>query len=121
MTEIGENLSPELGNPIVLTPSAGKRIAEIIAREPAGTVLRIGVAGGGCSGFQYEYNLVQEEAAADDLVLQEAGGTVLIDELSQGFMGGSKIDFVDDLIGQAFKIDNPNVVASCGCGTSFAI
>lgn len=106
---------------VTLTDRAAKRVARIISKEAAGTVLRISVAGGGCSGFQYEYNLVQESPKDDDLVLQKGEATVLIDQLSLEFMGGSEIDFVDDLIGQAFQIRNPNAVASCGCGTSFAV
>ena len=106
---------------VVLTDRAAKRVARILAKEPEGTVLRISVAGGGCSGFQYEYNLVQESPADDDVVLSGNGATVLIDSLSLEFMGGAEIDYVDDLIGQSFQIRNPNAVASCGCGTSFAV
>ena len=83
--------------------------------------LRVAVSGGGCSGFQYEYKLVQEVATPDDLVLAKDNATVLIDSLSLEFMGGAEIDYVDDLIGQSFEIRNPNAVAGCGCGTSFAI
>ena len=108
-------------NDVSLTDRAARRIGRILAKEPQGTVLRISVAGGGCSGFQYEYNLVQETPANDDLVLQKDAATVLIDAMSLEFMGGSEIDFADDLIGQSFQIKNPNVVASCGCGTSFAV
>lgn len=108
-------------NEVVLTDRAAKRISKILAKEPEGTVLRISIAGGGCSGFQYEYNLVQEQPAADDTVLKKNDATVLIDTLSLEFMGGSEIDFVDDLIGQSFQINNPNAVASCGCGTSFSV
>ncbi|MGV3575578.1 MAG: HesB/IscA family protein [Devosia sp.] len=106
---------------VTLSDRAAKRVSRILSKEPTGTVLRISVAGGGCSGFQYEYNLVQETANEDDLVLQKGDATVLIDSLSLEFMGGSEIDFTDDLIGQAFQIKNPNAVASCGCGTSFAV
>lgn len=106
---------------VILTERAARRIAQISAKEPDGTVLRIAVSGGGCSGFQYEYNLVQEQPGEDDLVLQRGDATVLIDSMSLEFMGGSEIDFVDDLIGQSFQIKNPNAVASCGCGTSFSI
>jgi iron-sulfur cluster assembly accessory protein len=106
---------------VVLTDRAAKRVARILAKEPEGTVLRISVAGGGCSGFQYEYNLVQETPNEDDVVLARNGATVLIDSLSLEFMGGAEIDYVDDLIGQSFQIRNPNAVASCGCGTSFAV
>jgi iron-sulfur cluster assembly accessory protein len=106
---------------IALTESAARRITEILKKQPAGTVLRIAVAGGGCSGFQYEYNLVTEKPASDDLVLEKDGATVLIDPMSVEFMGGSEIDFSDDLVGRAFSINNPNAVASCGCGTSFSV
>ena len=108
-------------NPVVLTERAARRIGRILEKQGPGTVLRIAVAGGGCSGFQYEYNLVKETPAADDLVLSKDNATVLIDPLSLEFMGGAEIDFVDDLIGQSFQIRNPNAVAACGCGTSFAV
>lgn len=106
---------------VVLTERAAKRIAKILAKEPEGSVLRISVSGGGCSGFQYKYDLVQETAQAEDVVLNAQGATVLIDALSLEFMGGAEVDFVDDLVGQSFQINNPNAVASCGCGTSFAV
>jgi iron-sulfur cluster assembly accessory protein len=108
-------------NGIVLTDRAANKVGRILAKQPAGTVLRIAVSGGGCSGFQYEYNLVQESPTDDDLVLQSGDATVLIDSMSQEFMVGAEIDYVDDLIGQSFEIRNPNAVASCGCGTSFAL
>ena len=106
---------------VVLTPSAAKRVAAILSQEPDGTILRISVAGGGCSGFQYEYNLVPDDSSDDDLVLEGSGAKVAIDSMSLEFMGGSEIDFVDDLMGQSFQIKNPNAVASCGCGTSFSV
>ncbi len=107
--------------PVILTERAAKRIARILANDAGSTALRISVAGGGCSGFQYEYNLVNETPTEDDLVLERGDARVFIDSLSLEFMGGAEIDFVDDLIGQAFKINNPNAVASCGCGTSFSV
>lgn len=106
---------------VTLSDSAARRIAKILAAESAGTALRVSVEGGGCSGFQYRYDLVQEEPAADDVVLSRDGAKVLIDAVSLDYMGGSEIDFVDDLIGQSFQIKNPHAVASCGCGTSFSI
>jgi len=106
---------------VTLSDRAAKRVARILAKEAPGTVLRVAVSGGGCSGFQYEYNLVQETPGDDDFVLQKGDATVLIDSLSLEFMGGAEIDFVDDLVGQSFQIRNPNAVASCGCGTSFAV
>jgi iron-sulfur cluster assembly accessory protein len=106
---------------VVLTDRAAKRIGRILGKQPQGTVLRIAVSGGGCSGFQYEYKLTQEAPANDDLVLARDNATVLIDSLSLEFLGGAEIDYVDDLIGQSFQIKNPNAVAGCGCGTSFAV
>ena len=104
-----------------LSDSAVRRIAKILAAEPAGTALRVSVEGGGCSGFQYRYDLVRDPPAPDDAVLGRDGATVLIDSISLDYMGGSEIDFVDDLIGQSFQIKNPHAVASCGCGTSFSV
>jgi len=106
---------------VVLTDRATKRIARILSAEPAGTSLRVSVEGGGCSGFQYRYDLVAEEPAADDIVLARDGAKVLIDPISLEYMSGSEIDFVDDLIGQSFQIKNPHATAGCGCGTSFSI
>jgi len=104
-----------------LTDRAAARIARIVSGEPEGTVLRISVEGGGCSGFQYKFDLVRETPADDDLVIRRDKATVLVDAMSAQFMQGSEIDFVDGLIGQSFQIRNPNAVASCGCGTSFAV
>jgi len=105
---------------VIVSERAAKRVAEIVAGEPPNTMLRVSVEGGGCSGFQYKFDLVQERAD-DDLVIERAGAVVLIDSISLGFLGGSEIDFVDDLIGASFQIKNPNAVAACGCGTSFSI
>ena len=106
--------------PVKLTESAAKRILEIVADEPENKLLRIAVEGGGCSGFQYKFDLVPS-AADDDTVLERSGARVLIDPVSLGFLGGCEIDFIDDLMGSQFRISNPNATASCGCGTSFAI
>lgn len=105
---------------VTLTERAAIRVAEIVAADPTLPMLRVSVDGGGCSGFQYRFDLVAEKAA-DDLVLERAGATVLVDPVSVGYMQGAEIDFVDDLIGAAFKIKNPIATASCGCGTSFSI
>ncbi len=104
-----------------LSDRAVRRIARILGAEPPGASLRVSVDGGGCSGFQYRYDLVQDEPAADDTVLARDGARVLIDSVSLQYMGGSEIDFVDDLMGQSFQIRNPLAVAACGCGTSFSI
>jgi len=105
---------------ITVSDRAAKRIAEIIATEGGGAMLRVSVEGGGCSGFQYKFDLVQAREA-DDLAIEKGGVTVLIDAVSQIYMDGSEIDFADELIGAAFKVNNPNATASCGCGTSFSI
>ncbi|MFV0368269.1 MAG: iron-sulfur cluster insertion protein ErpA [Hyphomicrobiaceae bacterium] len=105
---------------VALSESAARRIAEIVADEPSAKVLRISVEGGGCSGFQYKFDLI-DNASEEDLILERAGAMVAIDPVSLQFLGGSEIDFVDDLMGAQFKINNPNATASCGCGTSFSI
>lgn len=105
---------------VSVTERAARRIAEIMAGEPSARALRVSVEGGGCSGFQYKFDLVADREA-DDLVIERDGAVVVIDEMSVGYMEGSEIDFVDELIGASFKIQNPNAVAACGCGTSFSI
>ncbi|MEM7619328.1 MAG: iron-sulfur cluster insertion protein ErpA [Pseudomonadota bacterium] len=105
---------------VILTASAAKRINEIVAGEAENKMLRVRVEGGGCSGFQYSFDLVKG-TEDDDLVLERDGAKVLIDQLSLEFMVGAEIDFVDDLIGASFKIRNPNAVSSCGCGVSFTV
>lgn len=105
---------------VSVTERAARRIAEIMAGEPNARALRVSVEGGGCSGFQYKFDLVPGQEA-DDLVIERDGAVVVIDEMSVGYMEGSEIDFVDELIGASFKIQNPNATAACGCGTSFSI
>ena len=105
---------------VSLSERAARRIGEILKGEPDGAMLRVSVEGGGCSGFQYRFN-IDRAKAADDLVLAREGAVVLIDPVSVNYMAGSEIDFVDDLIGQSFKVKNPLATASCGCGTSFSI
>lgn len=105
---------------VTVTERAAQRIAEIAKAEPANPMLRISVEGGGCSGFQYKFDLVGA-SEPDDVVIERDGARVLIDTTSLGYLGGSQIDFVDDLMGASFRIRNPNATASCGCGTSFSI
>ena len=107
-------------NSVEISDAAAKRILSVLAKEPDKTALRVSVEGGGCSGFSYKIDLTDSQND-DDKVFEKNGATVFIDELSLVYMGGSVIDFVDDLIGQSFQIKNPNAVASCGCGTSFSI
>jgi iron-sulfur cluster assembly accessory protein len=106
--------------PVTVTERAAQRIAQIVAGEAAAHALRVSVEGGGCSGFQYKFDLVGAPAA-DDVVLSRAGATVVIDQVSLPYLAGSEIDFVDDLIGSSFRITNPKATASCGCGTSFSL
>lgn len=113
-------MTETLEHPVTVSDSAAKRIAKIMTNEPAGTDLRVSVEGGGCSGLQYKYDLVRDRED-DDLVIEKNGIAVLIDSVSLQYMSGSEIDFVDDLIGQAFQINNPHATAGCGCGTSFTI
>jgi iron-sulfur cluster assembly accessory protein len=105
---------------VELTDKAARRIVEIMGGEAPGSILRVGVEGGGCSGFQYTYDVIQQ-SEPDDLLLQKSGATVVIDPVSLDFLRGCQIDFVDDLMGRAFKISNPAATGSCGCGASFAV
>ena len=106
--------------PVTLSDRAARRIAQILKAEPQPTALRLAVTGGGCSGFQYNFAL--DDAQLDeDTVVEKDGAKVLIDPVSLDFLAGSEIDFADELIGQAFKVNNPNATASCGCGTSFTV
>jgi iron-sulfur cluster assembly accessory protein len=105
---------------ITVSARAARRIGEILKAEPEGTMLRVSVEGGGCSGFQYKFDM-ERARGDDDMLIARDGATVLIDSVSQQYMDGSEIDFVEDLIGAAFKVKNPNATASCGCGTSFAL
>jgi iron-sulfur cluster assembly accessory protein len=105
---------------VTISERAARRIGQILKGEPTGAMLRVSVEGGGCSGFQYKFD-VDRSKTDDDVVIDRDGAVVLIDSVSLQYMQGSQIDFVDDLIGASFKIANPNATASCGCGTSFTI
>lgn len=106
-----------------VTDAAMERIAHLIATEdnPAESVFRISVLGGGCSGFQYHFDLEDKPLAADDKVIERNGARVVVDETSLGIIAGSELDYVTGLVGAAFEIKNPNATASCGCGNSFSI
>ena len=108
------------GSEITITERAAERLVELAAGDPAHPVLRIIVEGGGCSGFQYKMDLVAAPEA-DDVIVEKDGARVAIDTVSIPFMAGSEIDFVDDLIGSSFRVNNPQATAACGCGTSFSI
>ena len=106
---------------ITVTDAAMKRVAKILSGEADKDALRISVAGGGCSGFSYQYDLIADDRTDEDIVIEGDGAVVLIDPISLQYMAGSEVDFVNDLVGQSFQIRNPNAVASCGCGTSFSV
>ncbi|MEL7015705.1 MAG: iron-sulfur cluster insertion protein ErpA [Pseudomonadota bacterium] len=105
---------------VTVSDRAAKRIAAILEKEAMGAMLRVGVAGGGCSGFQYTFDIVKDRQG-DDLAIEKNGITVLIDQMSLEFMDGAEVDFADEIIGAAFRINNPNATANCGCGTSFSV
>jgi iron-sulfur cluster assembly accessory protein len=104
---------------LTISASAARQLTKVLAQEP-GAALRISVKGGGCSGFSYAFE-VDKGRAEDDIVVARDGATVVVDPVSLEMMKGSELDFVDDLMGRAFKVKNPNAVASCGCGVSFSI
>ena len=106
--------------PVTVSASAAKRIAYLMGQETGDVKLRVSVQGGGCSGFQYGFDF-ESQINDDDLVLERDGAVVLIDEISLEFLSGAEIDYVDDLMAAAFRINNPNATASCGCGTSFSV
>jgi len=105
---------------VTVTERAARRIAKILDAEKAPAVLRVSVEGGGCSGFQYKFN-IESKVEPDDLVIEREGAKIVVDPVSLQYMAGSAIDFVDDLIGASFKVENPQATASCGCGTSFSL
>jgi iron-sulfur cluster assembly accessory protein len=113
-------MTVETALPVTVSARAARRIAEILKAEPAPVMLRLAVTGGGCSGFSYNFAL-DEMRMDDDLVVERDGAVVLIDPVSLDFLKGAEIDFSDDLIGAAFKVNNPNAQSSCGCGTSFSV
>ena len=106
---------------VEVTEAAAKRIARLIEEEgQPELMLRVSVSGGGCSGFQYGFSF-DDTLGADDRTVERDGVTVVIDEVSLGLLAGSRIDFVEDLIGASFQITNPQATSSCGCGASFSI
>ena len=105
---------------ITLTDRAASELQELInSQEKPGAALRVWVAGGGCSGLQYGMALDDSAPEADDQVFDDKGVKIFVDPLSLGYMEGASVDYVDDVLGGGFKIENPNAVSSCGCGSSF--
>jgi iron-sulfur cluster insertion protein len=106
---------------VVLTESAARRIAVLKEQERVENAsLRIAVSGGGCSGFQYGFTF-DDQRNEDDFVFERDGVSVVVDEVSLDLLNGAEVDFVEDLMGAAFQIRNPNAASSCGCGNSFSI
>ncbi|MGI4945662.1 MAG: iron-sulfur cluster insertion protein ErpA [Janthinobacterium lividum] len=99
---------------------AAERVAEIVAAQGKPAALRVAVLAGGCSGFQYKFEL-DEAAQPDDLVLEQGGARILIDSASLDLLGGSQLDYTDALMGAHFTVKNPNATSACGCGTSFSL
>ena len=108
-------------NALSITESAANRVTQLISSDGnAGSMLRITVSAGGCSGFSYGFDL-DDNQTDEDKVFEFHGVKVVVDEMSLEILGDSEIDFVDDLIGAAFKLNIPNATSSCGCGLSFSI
>ena len=107
-------------SPITLTDAAAARLAALSAVEGHPVMLRVAVDGGGCSGFQYRFDLVQD-AQPDDLRIERDGQAAVVDDISVALLKGSEIIFVDELAGAEFRVRNPNAKSSCGCGVSFSI
>ena len=105
---------------LTLTPAAAKRIAWIAEKQTKPAILRLSVEGGGCSGFQYKFDLA-EAPEGDDMVSETDGVKLVVDPISLDLVGGSVVDFVESLGGAAFRVENPNAAAGCGCGSSFGI
>jgi iron-sulfur cluster assembly accessory protein len=105
---------------ITMTERAAQRVGAILRKEADGSTLRVSVNGGGCSGFSYAFDIAAA-ADSDDILIVRDGVTILIDSTSVEYMKGATIDFVDDLMGQSFRINNPMATSGCGCGTSFSL
>ena len=105
---------------MTLTPAAAKRIAWIAEKQTKPAILRLSVEGGGCSGFQYKFDLA-DEPEGDDIISETDGVKLVVDPMSLDLVGGSIVDFVESLGGAAFRVENPKAAAGCGCGSSFGI
>jgi iron-sulfur cluster assembly accessory protein len=105
---------------LTLSPTAAARVSAIAGKQGKEPLLRLAVEGGGCSGFQYTFALA-DEPDADDTVFEEGGARLLVDPVSLELVAGSTVDYVESLGGAAFKVENPNATAGCGCGSSFSV
>ena len=106
---------------ITITTSAAKKIKTIIDAEDPSLKLRVFVQGGGCTGFQYGFSIEEQPPAEDDFTFEKDGVSVVIDSMSMQYMTEAEIDYTESLMGSNFTIRNPNVTATCGCGSSFAV
>ena len=109
-----------MADALTLTPSAAKRVAWIAERQAKPAILRLSVEGGGCSGFQYKFDLT-DAPETDDTVSETDGVRLVVDPVSLDLISGSTVDFVESLGGAAFKVVNPQAASGCGCGSSFGI
>jgi iron-sulfur cluster assembly accessory protein len=105
---------------LTLSPSAAARVAAIAHKQGKPAILRLSVEGGGCSGFQYKFGLA-DSAESDDRVVETDGVKLVVDDVSHDLVAGCTVDYVESLGGAAFKVENPQAVAGCGCGSSFAV
>ena len=103
-----------------VTDNAAKRIAFLAAREAKPVMMRVAVLGGGCSGFQYNFSF-EEGKNDDDLLIERDGAAVVVDSTSLELLKGSELDYVEEMVGSAFQVKNPNATSSCGCGNSFSV
>jgi iron-sulfur cluster insertion protein len=103
-----------------MTARAAARIAALVKDEPPGTMFRLAVNGGGCSGYQYDFAF-DDTAGEDDLVIERDGAKLVVDQVSLTFLNDAELDFAEDLMGAMFQVQNPNAKSSCGCGTSFSV
>jgi iron-sulfur cluster insertion protein len=117
---MSETLAPLSAVPFRLTAAAAKRIAAILAADPGAKALRVEVLAGGCSGFQYKFEL-DGAVQADDVVIERGPARVLVDSASLDLLAGAELDYTDELMGSHFAVRNPNATSACGCGTSFSI
>ena len=106
--------------PLTLTEAAARRVGRIAGKQGKPPILRLSVDGGGCPGFQYRFDLA-DSAQSEDSVSETEGVRLVVDPVSLELVAGSTVDFVESLGGAAFKVDNPNAAAGCGCGSSFGI
>ena len=105
---------------MTLSPSAAERVRMIAEKQGKPAILRLSVEGGGCSGFQYKFDLA-DGADDDDAVSETDGVRLVVDPVSLDLVAGSVVDFVESLGGAAFRVENPQAAAGCGCGSSFGI